>query len=48
MGITVTRDGYVPSWMTLAQILLVVSDNIAAGHEPRIIFDILDFKISKF
>ena len=46
MGITVTRDGYRTILDDIgADLIGRVRQNIAAGHEPRIIFDNLDFKI---
>lgn len=46
MGITVTRDGYRTIMDDIgADLIGHVRQNIAAGHEPRIIFDNLDFKI---
>ena len=46
MGITVTRDGYRTILDDIgADLLGRVRQNIAACHEPRIIFDNLDFKI---
>ena len=46
MGITVTRDGYRTIMDDIgADLIGHVRQNIAAGQEPRIIFDNLDFKI---
>lgn len=46
MGITVTRDGYRTIMDDIgADLIGCVRQNIAAGHELRIIFDNLDFKI---
>ena len=46
MGITVTRDGYRTIMNDMgADLIDRVRKNVAAGLEPRIIFDNLDFKI---